>query len=61
MDGSRLAFLEASLVYLRCDEMWELSLDSLKYRLFHYLRQVRSHHNGSDLVECTGALCECLL
>ena len=41
--------------------MWRLGLDSLKYGLFHDLRQVRSHYNWSDLIECTGTLGKCLL
>jgi hypothetical protein len=48
-------------MYLGCDEMRELSLNPLEYRLFHDLGQVRSHNNWSDLVKCTGALGKCHL
>ena len=41
--------------------MRELSLDPLKYRLFHDLGQVRSHNNRSDLIKCIRALGKCLL
>jgi hypothetical protein len=53
MNGCGLAFFEASLVDLRLDQVWRLRLDSLKYCLLHNLRQMRTHHNGSDVVQAT--------
>ena len=53
MDGSGLAFLEASLVDLRLDQVWRLRLDSLKYCFLHYLRQMGAYHNWSDIVQAT--------
>ena len=61
MYGSGFAILEAGLVGLRCDEMGVLRLDSLKYSLFHDLRQVRSHHYGSYLIKVARTFSECLL
>ena len=61
VNGSRLAFLEASLIYLRCYEMRELSLNPLDYRLFHDIGQMRSHNDWSNLIKCTRALGKCLL
>ena len=61
MNGSGLAILEAGLVDLRCDEMWVLRLDSLKYSLLHDLGQVGSHHDGSYLIKVAGTFSECLL
>ena len=37
MDGSGLAFLEASLVDLGLDQVWVLSLDPFKDRFLHDL------------------------
>ena len=56
MNGSGLAFFEASLVDLRLNQMWRLRLDSLKYCFLHNLRQMRSHHNWSDVVQATWTL-----
>ena len=53
MNGSGLAFFETSLVDLRLNQMWRLRLDSLKYCFLHNLRQMRSHHNWSDVVQAT--------
>jgi hypothetical protein len=61
MNGRRLAFYEANLVYVKFNEVRRLLLDHLKYGLFHDLRQVRSHVDWSDLIERTGTLGKCLL
>ena len=53
MNGSGLAFFETSLVDLRLNQVWRLRLDSLKYCLLHYLRQMRAYHNRSDVVQAT--------
>ena len=53
MNGIGLAFFKPSLVDLRLNQMWRLRLDSLKYCFLHNLRQVRSHHNWSDVVQAT--------
>ena len=53
MNGSGLAFFETSLVDLRLNQMWRLRLDSLKYCFLHNLRQMRAHHNWSDVVQAT--------
>ena len=61
VDSNGLAFFEAGLVHLGCDEMWALSLDLIQDGLLHDLGQVRSHHDGSDLIQSTGSLGKCLL
>ena len=61
MNGGRLAFLEASLVYLGRYQMWSHLVDLLQYRLLHDLRQVRAYDDGSDLVQGNWALGVCLL
>ena len=61
MDSCRLALLEAGLVDLGRDEVWGLCLDLFEDSLLHDLRQVRSHHDGSDLIQSTWSLGECFL
>ena len=50
VDGSRLAFLEASLVDLGLDQVRVLSLDPFYDGFLHDLREVRAQHDGSDLI-----------
>jgi hypothetical protein len=51
MDGGRFALFEAGLIDLRRDHMRAGRLDLLEDGLLHDLRDMRPHHDGSDLIE----------
>ena len=57
MDGSGLAFLEASLVDLGLYQVRVMSLDPFKDRFLHDLLEVGSHDDGSDLIKIARSFC----